>query len=368
MKNLVFSIIILCLILGVSCSKVKEDDLEPSIALSTVATTQPISFYLLKSYKLLPNQCAVDLKSVVLADQPLLTSNDVISYNDKTYTYSVSTHGYAAVRALKDATPIAICLGKKIIFTSIYKPLTSSSTCYQSITAQAMRNNEIKFQLGYPSLPTGVKIDDQRNNSELIETLRAYSKLNVAFACINIATEQSLLVADVKQRIYGEWKLQAVWANVANPPVPEVKVVFKDVLGAPIDKQVADVYLNCKLAYTTTYNLKQINGTIKSVRLEPDKKTYMANEPAVLGGTVKICEGELMIDTGMAFDASAYLFRKINTANCLLKPDAGFCLAAFKRYYYDPAEKKCKEFMWGGCEGVVPFETLEACKDCECNK
>lgn len=40
---------------------------------------------------------------------------------------------------------------------------------------------------------------------------------------------------------------------------------------------------------------------------------------------------------------------------------------AIKRYYYDAETKTCKEFFYGGCQGVVPFETLEACrKGCGC--
>jgi hypothetical protein len=54
------------------------------------------------------------------------------------------------------------------------------------------------------------------------------------------------------------------------------------------------------------------------------------------------------------------------SASCSLDPDPGFCKAYIKRYYYDQTEKKCKEFIWGGCDGVVPFETLEECKQCEC--
>ena len=50
---------------------------------------------------------------------------------------------------------------------------------------------------------------------------------------------------------------------------------------------------------------------------------------------------------------------------CQLEPHPGNCLAAFRRYYYDKKEKKCKEFIRGGCGGVVPFETLEECKACE---
>ncbi len=58
----------------------------------------------------------------------------------------------------------------------------------------------------------------------------------------------------------------------------------------------------------------------------------------------------------------------IESSKCNLDPNPGLCLAVIPRYYYDKDEKKCKEFTWGGCGGVVPFETLEECKlKCECD-
>jgi len=51
---------------------------------------------------------------------------------------------------------------------------------------------------------------------------------------------------------------------------------------------------------------------------------------------------------------------------CSLQPEAGVCNAAFERYYYDQEEKKCKAFTWGGCNGIVPFETLAECEACDC--
>jgi len=52
---------------------------------------------------------------------------------------------------------------------------------------------------------------------------------------------------------------------------------------------------------------------------------------------------------------------------CELEPDAGLCLAAIPKYYYDKTEKKCKQFIWGGCDGVVPFNTMKECeKQCDC--
>jgi len=50
---------------------------------------------------------------------------------------------------------------------------------------------------------------------------------------------------------------------------------------------------------------------------------------------------------------------------CSLKPEVGPCKAMFPKYYYDAEFQECKQFIWGGCGGVVPFETLQKCID-EC--
>ncbi len=49
-------------------------------------------------------------------------------------------------------------------------------------------------------------------------------------------------------------------------------------------------------------------------------------------------------------------------ARCLKKPKTGRCRGRMTRYYFDNENSTCKEFIWGGCGGVVPFDTL---KDCE---
>ena len=48
---------------------------------------------------------------------------------------------------------------------------------------------------------------------------------------------------------------------------------------------------------------------------------------------------------------------------CYLEPDIGPCDGYFPRYYFDWITEECTEFIWGGCEGVVPFETLEECEE-----
>lgn len=49
-------------------------------------------------------------------------------------------------------------------------------------------------------------------------------------------------------------------------------------------------------------------------------------------------------------------------ARCRLAPDGGQCKALFWRAYFDPVSGTCKEFAYGGCGGVSPFEDLEACR------
>jgi len=58
----------------------------------------------------------------------------------------------------------------------------------------------------------------------------------------------------------------------------------------------------------------------------------------------------------------------VNDQRCDWLPNAGPCEAYIPKYYFDKSEKKCKEFIWGGCQGVVPYETLEECESkCDCH-
>jgi hypothetical protein len=48
--------------------------------------------------------------------------------------------------------------------------------------------------------------------------------------------------------------------------------------------------------------------------------------------------------------------------SCELKPDVGMCKGNITRYYFDETSNSCQEFIWGGCGGVVPFDTLSRCQ------
>ena len=57
-----------------------------------------------------------------------------------------------------------------------------------------------------------------------------------------------------------------------------------------------------------------------------------------------------------------------STAKCQWDPDPGECKAAFTKFYFDQETGQCREFIWGGCNGTVPFDTLEECQACQCNQ
>lgn len=48
--------------------------------------------------------------------------------------------------------------------------------------------------------------------------------------------------------------------------------------------------------------------------------------------------------------------------SCLEQADPGPCGGATPAYYYDYQADRCRRFLWGGCDGNVPFKTLEQCQ------
>ena len=51
---------------------------------------------------------------------------------------------------------------------------------------------------------------------------------------------------------------------------------------------------------------------------------------------------------------------------CSFVPDSGLCKGAFEKFYFNQESQKCDTFNWGGCNGLIPFESLQECIDtCE---
>lgn len=56
------------------------------------------------------------------------------------------------------------------------------------------------------------------------------------------------------------------------------------------------------------------------------------------------------------------LFNAQLDSSCYLIPDTGPCFGLFPKYFYNQTTQQCETFTYGGCAGLVPFETLLDCQ------
>ena len=75
------------------------------------------------------------------------------------------------------------------------------------------------------------------------------------------------------------------------------------------------------------------------------------------------CDGNCLHD----FDQDG-ICDELETNPCEQYPNPGPCFAAVTVYFFNQQNSQCEETIWGGCDGLVPFWTLEECQNqCEGN-
>ena len=109
-----------------------------------------------------------------------------------------------------------------------------------------------------------------------------------------------------------------------------------------------------------------IEKIIRKVPVFSDKKMIAAEigimvTLLLVGGIVEY----EMIKTATAIEITNYSVT--SSEQCELEPDPGLCKAYFPKYYFDQETQSCQEFIYGGCGGVVPFDTMEQCTQ-QCSK
>lgn len=135
-----------------------------------------VEIYLLSSSSLISGQCAVNPVTAVLENNAFIKNDEIISYDMAAYSYQLSTTAMQKINALQPRVPFAFTVNKEIIFLGINMPMVLSSSCNNSITMSGL-SREIWLRLGYPGITAGTVIDDQRNNSKLIDALRSQGKI-----------------------------------------------------------------------------------------------------------------------------------------------------------------------------------------------
>jgi hypothetical protein len=93
-----------------------------------------------------------------------------------------------------------------------------------------------------------------------------------------------------------------------------MEILFVGSPGTVTDNQVAYVMEKGKMIGTVTYTISESIGEDKNKYLKinsGENITYTNGNGNIIRGQLRICQNELLLDNGMAFDAPGYLFKRI---------------------------------------------------------
>ena len=107
------------------------------------------------------------------------------------------------------------------------------------------------------------------------------------------------------------------------------------------------------IAYSTSINTDEFLALVK--KYNEDRRTFVEQEGLFSNCLFESPPVGIKCENGMAV---------LVYNPCELLPEVGPCEALIPKYYFDKETQECKEFSWGGCDGVVPFDTLEECQAC----
>ncbi|KAK6619736.1 hypothetical protein RUM43_012496 [Polyplax serrata] len=95
---------------------------------------------------------------------------------------------------------------------------------------------------------------------------------------------------------------------------------------------------------------------------------YRSRQVLVSGELKDICAGRVELNQQRicTLQADCSIDRASAKQVCMLEPDSGPCRGFFERWYFDPREKRCVTFPYGGCRGnrnnfKLESECTEAC-------
>lgn len=136
------------------------------------------------------------------------------------------------------------------------------------------------------------------------------------FECVlqNSNAEMLRTKDDVLHHIYGTWKVMKILSMIPDVNVGNMKLEFKDILGAPIDKQVAELYIDDKSVGSIVYSIKEQKVDNEILLLFESEVATFSNSDEynfMYFSSLRMCPEEMLIDNGMASDGPGYLLKKI---------------------------------------------------------
>jgi hypothetical protein len=122
------------------------------------------------------------LSHVEIADEPVISTDDIISYDKETHEIELATDAYERVQALKVPTSgksFLVCVDRTPIYWgAFWAPYSSQS--FNGVTiwvpAFSQQENTIKIELGYPSA-SFYQGQDPRSDPVILASLEKAGKL-----------------------------------------------------------------------------------------------------------------------------------------------------------------------------------------------
>jgi len=117
-----------------------------------------------------------------LADEPLISVIDIVSYSASTHEIELTAEAYRRIASLEvpvQGRAFAVCVdGHPVYYGAFWTPISSMS--FDGVTIELPIRPEphiIRLQLGYPESPELFRGEDLRGNREIVEALRQADKL-----------------------------------------------------------------------------------------------------------------------------------------------------------------------------------------------
>jgi hypothetical protein len=126
----------------------------------------------------------MDIGELMLQDKPLISGDDIVSYDQSTHTIELTREAYERVQQIfpmpveVDGIPFVVCVGNERIYTGAFWTPLSSISYDGVIIMQPFDPNgtTIQIALGYPS-PEVFTGDDPRDDPRILKALEQSRKL-----------------------------------------------------------------------------------------------------------------------------------------------------------------------------------------------
>ncbi len=141
-----------------------------------------VEFYLLDEYETLDKSPEIDFGTVVLQEYPILSYDDLKSYNAKEYYFKLTEEGRERIEGMDHSVAgiaFAVTANDELIYTGYFLP-SYSSLGVQWLVIDPLfwhLTNRMHVNLGYPGQIEGVEIPDLRNDVRILEIFRRDRKL-----------------------------------------------------------------------------------------------------------------------------------------------------------------------------------------------